>query len=160
MFVLVTIFLLGALNSKMLHEASYQVFDESTPPDCIKVVEYDRRISDVKRHENRLITDPLVTKRFYEGFSKAGMHRATHLDKKLLVDNAYYQVTYGQQPKSIFVKSNVSYLYIPFETIKEMSLQKKVMVSFYELYSKNEGVYFMLYYDFNPLAKARELFTN
>ena len=160
LFVGVTIFLLGALNSKMLHEASYQVFDESNPPECIKLIEFDRRISDNKRHENRLITDPLVTKRFYEGFSKAGMHRIQNMDQKILMDNTYYQVTYGQLPKSIYVKPSSSYLYIPFETIKKMSPQKKIMVSFYEIYSKNEGLYFKLNYDFNPLAKARELFTN
>lgn len=159
-FVAVTILFLAALNSKVLHETSYQVFDESNPPECIKLIEYDRRISDNKRHENRLITDPLVTKRFYEGFSKAGMRRIKNMDQKILTDNTYYQVTYGQLPKSIYVKPSVSYLYIPLETIKEMSVQKKIMVSFYELYSKNEGFYFMLNYDFNPLAKARELFTN
>ena len=156
LFMGILVVLLGTLNTKLLQETSYAVFEEGMP-EMMEVTIFDKRITDVKENQTFSITNPEVLKAFYDAFSDAEMWNYRNLQPGNLNENAYFLVRYGDLQQSIYVMNSGSYLYIPYDEIEEVSPLKKFMVSFYRLYGKKEGIYYSLYYDFDELTYAREL---
>lgn len=157
LFMAVLVVLLGIINTKMLQEDTYAVFEDGRP-ELIEVTIFDKNITDVKQNKEITISDPEFIESFYASFSNAGMRNNRSYQPQSLQDNAYYEFRYGELQQSIYVLSHGSYLYIPYEEIKALSPLKNMMVTFYRLYGKKDGVYYTLYYDFNELQRANELF--
>jgi hypothetical protein len=157
LFVVVLVVLLGFFNTKWLNETQYAIFDEEGMPEVLNVTAFDKRIVEVKEDEKLLISDPAIIKSFYQDFSDGYMYLNTYEEMADLHATAYYQITYGNLSRSIFVLSNNSYMYIPFDTIRETSLLNQIMVDFYRLYSKKEGLLYSVSYEFNELQAMREL---
>ncbi len=157
-FVVVLIVLLGFFNARWLNETHYAIFDDEGMPGVLNVTAFDKRIVEVKQDERLLISDPEIIKSFYEEFSDTYMYLNTHEEIEDIQATAYYQITYGNLSQSIFVISNDSYMYIPFDAIRETSPVKRIMVDFYRLYGKKDGLLYSLSYDFNELQIIRQLF--
>lgn len=156
-FMALLIVLLGFINTKMLQETTYEVFEDGIP-ESIEVTIYDKNITEVKQNKVYTVSEPEVIKAFYESFSKGDMWHNSQYKPGALGDNVYIQIRYGEMQQCIYLLSHASYLYIPYEEIKEISPLTNVMVTFYRLYGKKEGNYYRLSYEFNPLQRANELF--
>ncbi|HAS75023.1 MAG TPA: hypothetical protein DCS67_12835 [Clostridiales bacterium UBA8960] len=157
-FMSILVVLLGFINTKMLQESTYTVF-EGGIPETLEVTVFDKRITDMKENHSFTISDPEIVKPFYESFSSAEMWNYRNYVPENVNESAYYLIRYGELEQSIFVMSNGSYLYISYDEIKDISPLTNAMVSFYKLYGKKEGLYYSLHYDFNALQRARELFA-
>lgn len=157
-FMAILVVLLGTLNMRMLQETSYAVFEEGMP-ETVEVTVFDKRITEVKENQTFSVSKPEIINAFYESFSDAEMWNYKNLQPENLENKAYFLVRYGTLQQSIYVMNNGSYLYIPYDEIKETSPLANIMVTLYRLYGKKEGIYYSLYYDFDELTFARELFA-
>ena len=157
LFIAILVVLLGFINTRMLQETTYEVFEDGMP-ESIEVTIFDRNISEVKQNEEFTISEPKVIEAFYDSFSKGDMWHNRHYKPEVLGDNVYIQIRYGEMQQNIYLLSHASYLYIPYDEIKDVSPITKAMVAFYRLYGKKDGNYYRLSYEFNALQRANELF--
>ncbi len=158
LFVAVLIILLGFFNARWLKETHYAIFEEEGMPEVLHVTAFDKRIVQVKEDEQLLISDPAIIKSFYEEFSDAYKYLNTHGEIDDFSAKTYYQITYGNLSKTIYVTADHCYMFISFEAIRETSPVKRLMVDFYRLYGKREGLLYTLIYDFDELQIIKQLF--
>ena len=156
-FVAVLIVLLGFFNAKWLQETPYDIFEGEGMPVVLNVTVFDKRIVEVKQDETFMISDPAIIKSFYDDFSDGYMYLNTYEELADLSAKTHYQITYGNLSQSIYVTAEGCYMYIPFDAIRETSTVKRLMVDFYRLYGKKEGLLYSVSYEFYGLQTMRAL---
>jgi hypothetical protein len=157
LFIAVLIVALGFFNARWLQDTKYAIFEDEGMPEVLNVTAFDKRIVQVKQDKTIMISDPTIIQSFYEEFSDGYLYLNTSDELSDFSNKTYYRISYGKLSQSIYVTSDRCYMYITFDAIRETSTVNRLMVDFFRLYSKKEGLLYYLNYDFSELQAMRTL---